>query len=344
MLMTGMFDILVITETKLDNTFPVSQFHIDESSMPYRLDRNRNGGGVIVYVREDVPSKLLSKHCFKDDIEGLFVELNFRKSKWLLGGIYHPPSQPDQYFFGSLDKTLDVYCNYEKVILVGDFNAKIGETCLGNFLFQHELQSINKEPTCFKNAHNPSCIDFILTNSPRSFFKTETLFTGLSDFHKLVKSVFKTTFLKSKPKKIIDRDFKKFSEESLKITNECVNNFSSFENIFLDALNRHEPVKKKLLKANHVPYVTKTSRKAIMRRSNLQTKYFKTRRPESMKKCRKQKNYCSRLYKKEHKKFFNIPKVSNITDNKTFWKNLNPFFLKTVRLLTKLYLWGIMKI
>ena len=40
----------------------------------------------------------------------------------------------------------------------------IGEIYL-NFLFQHELQSIIKEPACFKNAHIPSCIDFILTNS-----------------------------------------------------------------------------------------------------------------------------------------------------------------------------------
>ena len=151
---------------------------------------------------------------------------------------YHPPSQPDQYFFDSLDKVLDAYCNYKNVVLVGDFNAKIGETCLDNFLFQHELQSISKEPTCFKNAHNPSCIYFILTNSPGSFFKTETLFTGLSVFHRLVISVFKTTFSKSKPKEIIYRDFKKFSEEtfnqerSLKVTDECVNNCLSFENIF----------------------------------------------------------------------------------------------------------------
>ena len=74
--------------------------------------------------------------------------------------------------------------------MVGDFNAKIGEMYLDNFLFQHELQSINKEPTRFKNTHNLICIDFILTNSPGSFFKTETLFTGLSDFYKLVISVF----------------------------------------------------------------------------------------------------------------------------------------------------------
>ena len=39
--------------------------------------------------------------------------------------MYNLPSQPDQYFFDSLNKDLDVYCNYEKVVLVGDFNPKI---------------------------------------------------------------------------------------------------------------------------------------------------------------------------------------------------------------------------
>ena len=99
-----------------------------------------------------------------------------------------------------------------------------------------------------------------------------------------------------------------------------------------------------MLRANHVPYVTKTLRKAIMRRSNLQTKYFKTRTPESLKKYRKQKNYCSRSYKKEHKTFFNNLKVSNITDNKTFWKNIQPIFSENRKVANKLHLWGIMKI
>ena len=92
LLVNGMLDILIITETKLDDTFPVSQFHIDGFSKPYRLDRNRNGGGVIIYVREDIPSKILTKHVLPTDIEALFIELNFRKCKWLLSRVYHPPS------------------------------------------------------------------------------------------------------------------------------------------------------------------------------------------------------------------------------------------------------------
>ena len=53
----GKIDMLVITETKLDASFPKSQFLIEWYSQPYRMDRNRNGGGVLVYVREDIPSK-----------------------------------------------------------------------------------------------------------------------------------------------------------------------------------------------------------------------------------------------------------------------------------------------
>ena len=55
-------DILVITETKLDSSFPDSQFIIDGFRHPYRLDRNKHGRGVMIFVSEDIPSKLVSKH------------------------------------------------------------------------------------------------------------------------------------------------------------------------------------------------------------------------------------------------------------------------------------------
>ena len=100
-------DILVLTKTKLDDTFPTVQFLVKGFSKPYRLDRNRKGGRVMVYIREDIPSKLLDKLVFPYDMKGLFVELNFRKCKWLLFGTYHPPSQADIYYFDNLDKAFD---------------------------------------------------------------------------------------------------------------------------------------------------------------------------------------------------------------------------------------------
>ena len=49
--------------------------------MPYGCDRNRLGGGVIVYVRDDIPNKQFMKHKLPEDMEGVFVEVNFKKNE-----------------------------------------------------------------------------------------------------------------------------------------------------------------------------------------------------------------------------------------------------------------------
>lgn len=58
----GVFEILLIKETKLDAFFPVAQFCITDLSTPYRLGRNQSRGGIIIYVQEDSTSKMLTKH------------------------------------------------------------------------------------------------------------------------------------------------------------------------------------------------------------------------------------------------------------------------------------------
>ena len=91
-------DILVLTETKIDSSFPNAQFRIDEFSAPFRLDRNKFGGGVLIYVREDIPCKQLTKLILPDNIEGIFVEINLRKTKWLLFGRYRPTTTTGRIF------------------------------------------------------------------------------------------------------------------------------------------------------------------------------------------------------------------------------------------------------
>ena len=56
----GNVDILLLSETKTDDSFPQGQFVIDEFSAPYRLDRNCFGGGLMLFVKEDIPSNLLT--------------------------------------------------------------------------------------------------------------------------------------------------------------------------------------------------------------------------------------------------------------------------------------------
>ena len=66
--------------------------------------------------------------------------------------------------------------------MIGDFHAQIGETHLDTFLYQHELENINKEPTCYNDSENPSCIDFILSNRPKSFFLNKCCFYRIVRF------------------------------------------------------------------------------------------------------------------------------------------------------------------
>ena len=70
-------EILLISETKIDCSFPTAQFHIDGYTI-YRRDRNENRGGLLLYVRDNVPSTLLK---INPNFEAFYVELNIRKNK-----------------------------------------------------------------------------------------------------------------------------------------------------------------------------------------------------------------------------------------------------------------------
>ena len=75
-------DILMISETKLDDSFPTAQFLFHGFSTPYRLDSNSKIGGILLYIREDIPTRLL-KSKSKTGIETISVEINLRKRKWI---------------------------------------------------------------------------------------------------------------------------------------------------------------------------------------------------------------------------------------------------------------------
>ena len=67
---------------------------------------------------------------------------------------------------------------------------------LSQFLFEYNAKNIVKDKTCFKSLTNQSCIDLFITNSHNSFQNTTAISTGLSDFHRLIVTVLKTSFKK----------------------------------------------------------------------------------------------------------------------------------------------------
>ena len=71
---------MVFSEAKLDDSYPMAQLMIDGFAKSFRLDGNAYGGSILIYVRSDIPCRELTKHTFCDNIEGIFVKMNFRKS------------------------------------------------------------------------------------------------------------------------------------------------------------------------------------------------------------------------------------------------------------------------
>ena len=66
-------DNLMISETKINASFPIGQFLLNDYSTPFRLDHDAHEGVILLYVREDVSSKVLLK---ENTIGGFFVEIN----------------------------------------------------------------------------------------------------------------------------------------------------------------------------------------------------------------------------------------------------------------------------
>ena len=148
--------------SKLDQSFPESQFFINRFSKPFRKDGNRHGGGHLIYIKEDIPQKKLSFNL-PFDIEIIIIELNIKKIKWLVCGCYHPPSQSDEYFFHHLGIVLNNFSTkYDRFVLLGAFNVQENETMLSGFLNAYNTKNIVKNKTCFKSIENPSCVYLII--------------------------------------------------------------------------------------------------------------------------------------------------------------------------------------
>ena len=134
---------------------------------PYRLDRNSKGGGILLYVREDIPSNLITVDI--NPIERFYVELNLCNNKWLINCSCNPHKSFIGNHLDAVSKTLDLkhYSICDKIILLGDFNAEIDEQHMQSFCDNYSLKSLIRQPKCYKNFEKLTCKDLILTNMPR---------------------------------------------------------------------------------------------------------------------------------------------------------------------------------
>ena len=136
------FDIFLISESKSDCKFPLNQFHIARFKQ-FRRNRNRFGGGLMLYINENILCRPLNEHLKFPDLELIVFELDQSKRKWIFLGIYKPLCQNDIEFLNRISSTLVHYLTtYENIILIGDFNLCVENIHLEATLENYDLDNL----------------------------------------------------------------------------------------------------------------------------------------------------------------------------------------------------------
>ena len=126
-------DIFLVSETKIDHSFPNQQFSID-GYKTYRRDRNNFGGGLLFYVNENIPFGELTTEQTDTNFEIIFLKMTLRTRKWLVIGLYKPPNQKEEYFKKNLGVVFNNYFSKYEHILLGDVNLTTSNKYLADFM------------------------------------------------------------------------------------------------------------------------------------------------------------------------------------------------------------------
>ena len=227
---------------------------------------------------------------------------------------YRPPNFNRGEFFKKISNTLSkaLKC-YDNIILAGDLNidlldpSKDTSNHLCDLLDVFDLKNLVKEPTCFMSDKG-SLIYIILTNKPRSFHKTQGFVTCISDFHKLVVTVFRSYYKKLPPKNILYRNVKRFEKTAflpdldstlIQLYNNCQEPYNKLTQKFSEV--KHAPVKQKVVRVIKPLFMTKDLSKAIMMKSKAKNQYVKWPSRETFLAFKKAKNKCTSINKKAKK-------------------------------------------
>ena len=105
-------NVFIITKTKLDSSFPESQFLLEGMRKTYRLNVFTKKDG----LKEDIPSKCLKIFNHPENIQAISFEISLKQRKLFAVTIYRPPDQNLNYFLPSIKVVLDHYLKFTKIL------------------------------------------------------------------------------------------------------------------------------------------------------------------------------------------------------------------------------------
>ena len=210
------FDVLSVQETKVDKSFPNSQYALKGYKM-YRQDRKAVGVFCYIFAGK-FSSYQIKVKC--NEIEAILINIQTGPQKFSLLTVYKPPSVKNEVFMQELSALSDIaISNNPNVICLGDMNCDLLHLCdnakqeraLLDICDVYDLHCLINEQKGI-SLTKEFCIDVILTNTPALVLESGTLEPGLSD-HLLIYTVLNIKSKKPKTTFRISRSFKEFNAD-----------------------------------------------------------------------------------------------------------------------------------
>ena len=157
--------------------------HYKIGSEIHRLDRNRHGGGILIYAHSQLDARTLPNHN-PSNLEFLVTSVRSQVSsqKLHLALFYRPPSSPFSIFdeLQVLNENLSVDI-MQQFILLGDFNVDMLKAShplfsrLQTITEYFSLTQVVSSPTHYSHNGNPSLIDLVFISCPERLLLCETV-------------------------------------------------------------------------------------------------------------------------------------------------------------------------
>ena len=338
-------DVLCISESKLCDVDKNCEYTVEGYKL-YRLDRHSNSGGLVAWIRSDIPHKRrddIEFSCFDPHIESMVFSFTVRKQTWYLIFVYKNPKVAVNTF---IEKLISAYNQMvddgKEIILMGDVNIDMqteNDKLSTELCHTFGLTNLIKRPTCFKTERG-TLLDPVLVMNPMRFQNPINIHFGYSDFHNLVGCVTKLKIPPSNPVTIKYRSYKHFDENKFnadvsfipfhinEIFDDVNDRFWCINTLFKDVIDEHAPMKKRVSKTQKVPYMHSELRKNMYKRNMLKNRYFKNRSPEAWHAYCVQRNITTNMRRNAIKSYF-MSKCNVKATPRDFWNCIKPFMSNT---------------
>ena len=309
------------------------------------MDRNRNGGGVALYIRNSINYENIQ--TLDERLELLCIKVIKPKAKpFIVGTWYRPPGSPNEimHAFESALERLEQY-DLETNIL-GDFNCDIAASPLDHQTVKfldicnlYQFQQLIHSPTRI-TASTATTIDLFITNNPGKFSHASVSHIGISD-HSLIYAISKLCIPTRSSNIIFSRQFKNFEPTCFRRelslapwhTVTCLNDPNSawtvWRDLFLHVSNIHAPYRQKKVKSTPAPWLSPDLKRVMFERDRLKKVACRLKTEESWSRFKSVRNQVNEAIKLAKSSYYNTYFAANQGNIKNSWKGINLIMAKT---------------